>query len=100
MPIHPAWNPQKGGSFRQAEIDLLKEIGERPGKGWSLHVMDHSKGLVPGNLCWAGFADQTHEQVRKIAARQRHEIKKLKGQVAELEWRLRKKIRFGNGSMK
>jgi len=76
MPFEDTWNPKKGGSFRAGGEWIVTNLGRRP-EGCSLHVVDHAKGFVPGNLEWTHPVKQNAEQMFKIIARQRHEIKEL-----------------------
>jgi hypothetical protein len=87
MPFPDAWNPNKGGSFRVGMFGVIADIGERakwaqehgvPDKSASLHIVDHAKGFVPGNLAWATKGVQNAEQMFKIIAKLRHENSQLK----------------------
>jgi|ERR1700733_1796781 len=79
MPFYDGWNPDKGGSIKNGEIWIIKNLGKKP-KGSSLHIMDHSLGFVPGNLEWATPKKQTSEQMFRIIARLRHRIKELENE--------------------
>jgi hypothetical protein len=83
MPFYEGWNPQKG--LIQVGIDwIVANLGYRP-DGTSMHIIDHAKGFVPGNLEWTHPKKQTNQQMYKIIAQQRHHIKKLEERVRELE---------------
>jgi hypothetical protein len=76
MKFFDGWNPAKGGSFKDGEDWIINNLGKRP-KGASLHIVDHEKGFVPGNLEWAYRDKQNAEQMFKIIAKQKHRIKEL-----------------------
>jgi hypothetical protein len=76
MPFEDAWNPKMGGSFKAGGEWIIANLGKRPEGCW-LHIVDHEKGFVPGNLEWTHPKKQVAEQMFKIIARQRHEIKEL-----------------------
>jgi hypothetical protein len=76
MSFEDTWNPKKGGSFRAGGDWIIANLGRKP-EGCSLHVIDHAKGFVAGNLEWTHPVKQSAEQMFKIIARQRHEIKEL-----------------------
>jgi hypothetical protein len=84
MPFFEEWNPKKGGSLKVGAEWIIKNIGRRP-EGASLHVVDPILGFVPGNLEWTHRKKQNREQLVKIIARQRHEIKRLKRDFLELK---------------
>jgi hypothetical protein len=77
MPFFSGWNPEKGGSHKAGGEWILENLGSRP-KGCSLHIVDHAKGFVPGNLEWAGRTKQNREQLHKIVADLKHQIKILR----------------------
>jgi hypothetical protein len=81
MPFFDGWNPEKGGSFGEGARWIVSALGKRP-QGCSLHIVRHDLGFVPGNLVWSEPSEQSHQQLRKIAARQRLEILSLKEQLA------------------
>lgn len=85
MPFQREWNPRRGGSFRQAELDISAEIGERPSKHHTIHVVDHAKGFCRGNLAWADGRTQNRQQLHKIAARLEHENKRLRAKIVRLK---------------
>jgi hypothetical protein len=80
MPFFDSWNPQKGGSIKAGAIWIIENLGKRP-KGCSLHIVDHARGFVPGNLEWTFPRKQSTEQMFKIIADQRHRIKELEEQL-------------------
>jgi hypothetical protein len=84
MPFEDAWNPKKGGSFRAGGEWITANLGKKP-EGCTLHVVDHAKGFVPGNLVWSDPVKQCAEQMFKIIARQRHEIKELQMRIRNYE---------------
>ncbi len=53
MPFCDDWNPDKGGAFWKGVRWIVENLGPRPDKNWSLDIVDHVKGFVPGNLRWA-----------------------------------------------
>lgn len=93
MPFHAAWNPDKGGSFKAGMLDLIADIGERavwakehgvPERSVSLHIIDHAKGFVPGNLAWETKAVQSREQMCHLIAKLSHENIQLKKENRQL----------------
>lgn len=66
MPFYDEWNPTKGGSFQAGANWIIKNIGRRPGKGWSLDIIQHEKGFVPGNLRWALINTQIRNRLHRI----------------------------------
>lgn len=60
MPIFPEWDRTflKNSAYLHFEKYILETLGPRPGKEWSLDIIDHTKGFVPGNLRWAQFQEQ------------------------------------------
>jgi hypothetical protein len=84
MPFCDEWNPKKGGSFVAGSDWIIKNLGKRP-EGCSLHIVDHQKGFVPGNLEWASLKRQNAEQMFKIIANQRHRIKELEDEIIRLK---------------
>lgn len=83
MPFFDEWNPKKGGSTEAGAKWIIANLGKRP-EGSTLHIIDHEKGFVPGNLEWAYPRKQSNQQMFKIIAQLRHRIK-------ELEVKLRRK---------
>ena len=84
MPFFDGWNPDKGGSFLIGAIWIIDNLGKRP-SGTTMHIVDHAKGFVPGNLEWTHPRRQTNQQMFRIIAQQRHEIKNLKRQLVEAQ---------------
>jgi len=84
MPFEDTWNPNKGGSFRTAEKEILEDIGTKlPGQ--SLHIIHHEKGFVRGNLKWADLKEQSENRtLNRIVFLQRR-IKQLERENAELK---------------
>jgi hypothetical protein len=76
MPFFDGWNPKKGGTFLSGAKWIIDNLGKRP-KGCSMHIVDHEKGFVPGNLEWAGPKKQTAQQMFKIIADLKCRIKEL-----------------------
>lgn len=87
MSFFDGWNPKKGGSYQAGADWIITNLGKRP-ENTSLHIVDHLKGFVPGNLEWTHPKKQTAEQMFKIIARLRHEIKEKDQRICELEARL------------
>ncbi len=83
-PFFDGWNPDKGGSYQAGADWIIVNLGKRP-QGHSLHIVDHAKGFVPDNLEWANQKKQIAEQMFKIIADQKHEIKQLRLRILELE---------------
>lgn len=78
MPFFDGWNPKKGGSFKAGGDWIIDNIGRKPKEsGWSLHIVNHELGFVPGNLEWASKRKQAAEQMFKIIARQKNRIREL-----------------------
>ncbi len=84
MPFFDSWNPDKGGSWAAGAKWIIENLGKRPTKDSSLHIVKHEKGFVPGNLEWASKKKQSAEQMFKIIANQQNQIKRLKKQLREL----------------
>jgi hypothetical protein len=74
MPFYSGWDPNKGGSFQAAADWIISRLGKRP-EGCSLHIVDHAKGFVPGNLEWTHPKKQVAEQMFKIIANQKNKIR-------------------------
>ena len=53
MPFYPDWNPKEGGSYENGEKWILENLGPRPASHWSMDIIRHELGFVPGNLRWA-----------------------------------------------
>jgi hypothetical protein len=84
MPFFDGWNPDKGGSHKAGVQWIIDNIGKRP-DGYSLHVVRHDIGFMPGNLEWATPKKQTNQQMYKVIAQQHHQIKILKRQLIEAQ---------------
>jgi len=84
MPFFKSWNPKKGGSLRTGADWIVDNLGKRP-KGCTLHIIDHKKGFVPGNLAWTSPRNQNYQQMVKIIGRLKHQIQRLKKQVRKLK---------------
>jgi len=87
MPFFDEWNPDKGGSFQAGADWIILNLGKRP-SGSTLHIISHELGFVPGNLEWTHPRKQCNQQMFKIIAQQRHEIKLLKSRILELKRQL------------
>ena len=66
MPFFEGWNPRKGGSFVVAARWIIDTLGEKPGPQWSMDVIKHQFGFVPGNLRWALKRTQKHNQQHRV----------------------------------
>jgi hypothetical protein len=84
MPFYDGWNPKKGGSIRVGADWIITNLGKRP-EGCTMHIVDHEKGFVPGNLEWTHPRKQDHQQMFKIIAQQRHRIKELEAEAVLLK---------------
>jgi hypothetical protein len=87
MPFCDAWNPKKGGSYRAGGDWIIANLGRKP-EGCTLHIVEHEKGFVPGNLVWTDPVKQNAEQMFKIIARLRREVKILQEQNDNLKARV------------
>jgi hypothetical protein len=67
MPFYKPWNPKEGGSLLSAYFWIVENLGRRPKGRWSLDIINHSKGFVPGNLRWVppGSSIQANNQVHR-----------------------------------
>jgi hypothetical protein len=52
-------------SFECFEQDVLAEIGDWPGPGFSIDRIDNNQGYVPGNLRWATNSQQQRNKRRR-----------------------------------
>lgn len=52
MPFYSDWDSRKEGSPIRGYLWIIKNLGHKPGSKWSLDIIQHSKGFVPGNLRW------------------------------------------------
>lgn len=53
MPFCDKWNPRKGGSLYLGAKWIIDNLGKKPGPEWSIDIIKHERGFVPGNLRWA-----------------------------------------------
>lgn len=83
IPFFDGWNPHKGGSLLEAVKWIIKNLGNNP-KGSSMHIVEHEEGFIPGNLEWTYPKKQNAQQMFKIIADLKHEIKKLKLKIKQL----------------
>ena len=65
MPFHPEWDPREGGALWKGAKWIIDTLGERPSPKWTLDIVEHGKGFVPGNLRWALHRTQTENQRHK-----------------------------------
>jgi hypothetical protein len=82
--FHDGWNPKKGGSFYEGYKWIIDNIGKRP-KNASLHIIDHEKGFAPGNLEWATSRKQSNQQMYKIIAQLKHQIRKFRDKIKRIK---------------
>jgi len=80
MPFFDGWNTAKGGSPAVAALWILDKLGKRP-EGSTLHIIDHEKGFVPGNLEWTHPRKQSNQQMFKIIAQLKHRVRELEEEV-------------------
>lgn len=67
MPFYDEWNPNKGGAYWKGSKWIILNLGSKPGPSWSLDIIEHRLGFVPGNLRWALKNNQsTNKQHRKL----------------------------------
>lgn len=60
------WNPKKGGAYINGARWIYKNLGPRPAANWTLDIISHVKGFVPGNLRWACKRSQTDNRQHRI----------------------------------
>lgn len=65
LPYCDDWNPKKGGSFPKGAKWIIENLGYKPGPDWSIDIIEHNKGFVPGNLRWALRKQQLRNQQHK-----------------------------------
>src|ERR1700688_531057 len=65
MPFYDEWNPKKGGVIWLGVKWIIENLGKRPNPKWSLDIIKHELGFVPGNLRWARKHTQTMNQRHK-----------------------------------
>jgi hypothetical protein len=66
MPFYDGWNPEKGGSYLAAYDWIIANLGQRPSQGWSLDIIKHELGFVPGNLRWALRKSQQDNKQHRV----------------------------------
>jgi hypothetical protein len=66
MPFCDDWNPDKGGAYWKGAKWIIEHLGKRPGPDWSMDIINHAKGFVPGNLRWATRGKQKHNQQYRV----------------------------------
>lgn len=83
MPFYDKWNPDKNGSFIEGMHWIIENLGPRPkntlNSKWSLDIIDHIKGFVPGNLRWALKNTQRKNQRYKKLGE--YSVKELKTEL-------------------
>ena len=62
MPFYDGWNPSKGGAIWKGAKWIVDNLGIRPGPQWSMDIINHEFGFVPGNLRWANKNTQARNQ--------------------------------------
>lgn len=71
MPFFDGWNPKKGGEIWRAAKWIIDNLGKKPDSRWSLDIIEHRLGFVPGNLRWAlkntQMRNQNHRMLEKIS---------------------------------
>jgi hypothetical protein len=70
MPFHKAW----GKRPFLAPAQIIKDIGAASNKNFSLDVIDHVKGFVPGNLQWSEPKGQSFNKMAKKVSRLRKQL--------------------------
>lgn len=60
MPIADRWNPAVVGDYAYLNfrIDVIHSIGERPDSFFTLDIIEHERGFMPGNIRWATKKEQ------------------------------------------
>jgi hypothetical protein len=77
MPAYPLWNPKEGSSaIVKAVTDILKEIGDKPGKGYNLHIKDRRIGFWPGNLMWVPANRHKRLELLNLVIEENAQLKK------------------------
>jgi hypothetical protein len=67
MPFCDGWNPERGGAVWKGAQWIIANLGKKPGPNWSLDIIEHDKGFVPGNLRWALHkTQQSNKRHRKL----------------------------------
>jgi len=91
MVFEKAWNPAlPGGSFDVAEQQILEDIGPRPAKGYQLHIVNHERGFVRGNLMWVTASANNRQQLHKIVAQQAAQLREHERKISRLQERVKK----------
>ena len=87
MVFYDGWNPKKGGSYLAGYLWILKNLGKRPGPEWSLDIIKHEIGFVPGNLRWAlrnqQIENRQHRTLGKVSDKEFEIEAKRRGYVKE-----------------
>jgi hypothetical protein len=88
MAFYPDWNPSVSGrgAYSRGAQWILDHLGPKPGPDFELHIVERSRGFVPGNLRWIprGVHKQA-ELLRTVLL----ENQQLWARVMELENRLK-----------
>ena len=66
MPFFNDWNPNKGGAYWKGAKWIIENLGKKPGPEWSIDIIEHKKGFVPGNLRWAKRFVQNYNKRHKL----------------------------------
>lgn len=89
MPVYKEWNFRRGGSPIKGYYWLIENLGKKPGPGWSLDIIMHSAGFVPGNLRWVPPAsslqskNQNHRTIFSVSDKVFSVEAKRRGYVKE-----------------
>lgn len=74
MPFYDGWNPRKGGELWLGAKWIIDNLGSKPGLNWSLDIVEHAIGFMPGNLRWAlkdiQMRNQRHRILEKISEKE------------------------------
>jgi len=65
MPFFDEWNPSKGGSYGAGAKWIIDNLGHKPNSAWSMDIIKHELGFVPGNLRWALHSSQQQNKQHK-----------------------------------
>lgn len=65
MPFFKEWNPDCGGDLWKGAKWIIENLGERPSPNYTMDVIDHAIGFVPGNLRWASHKTQERNKQHK-----------------------------------
>ena len=66
MPFFDGWNPNKGGSYQAGAKWIIENLGEKPGPEYSLDIIKHEIGFMPGNMRWVGREIQSANRRRLV----------------------------------